>query len=172
MASPIKNFLFGGKGTATTLGDVGLAVVRLTFGLLLAFAHGMGKIYGEGRIGPSKGFIESVEGIGFPAPTLFAWAAALAEFLGALLIAAGLLTRPAALMIAFNMAIAAFVVHGGDPWYNPPGAPPDARSKEMALLYLAPAILLMLTGAGRISADYLIGGGKGGGSRPAPKKSD
>src|SRR5687768_16629898 len=164
MASKLKNFLLGAGGTRSLMGDVGLVVVRLTTGLLLAFGHGIGKVYGEGRIGPPKEFISGVEDMGFPAPTAFAWAAAIAEFLGALLIAAGLLTRPAALMTVINFAVAAFVAHGGDPWYAPVGSPPGTRSKEMALLYLAPSILLLLTGAGRISADYLIGGDKGGGS--------
>lgn len=155
MASGLKNLLFGGKGTGSTLGDLGLTVLRLNTGLLIALGHGLSKVYADGRIGPGKQLISSVEDMGFSAPTVFAWCTALAEFLGGLFIAAGLLTRPAALALAFNMGVAIVLVHGNDPWY---GATP---SKEFPLLYFAPAILLMLTGAGRISADALITGGKG-----------
>ena len=88
--------------------------------------------------------------MGFPAPTFFAWCAALTEFLGGLLVAAGLLTRPAALFLSFNMLVAAFKVHQNDPWAGQP------RSKEMAILYLAPFLLLILSGAGRFAIDWFL----------------
>lgn len=165
MASGWKNVLFGGRGTGGRLGDLGLAVLRLTTGLLIAFGHGYSKLFEGGHFGPSGGFIEGVGKLGFPAPTAFAWASALTEFLGGLLIAAGLLTRPAALALAINMFVAAFLQHAKNPWYGP------MPSKEMALLFLAPSILLLLTGAGRISADHLIGG-SGGGSKSSRGSSD
>lgn len=158
MASGLKNILFGGKGTGSMLGDLGLTALRLSTGLLLALGHGFSKVYAENRLGPDKGLVNMVSDLGFPAPTAFAWAAALTEFVGGLLIAAGLLTRPAAAALAFNMIVAAFMQHGGDPWTAGPGQ----ASKEMALLYLAPAILLLLVGAGRVSADHVIAGCGGG----------
>ncbi len=147
MKNRLMQFLFGGPGSASALGDIGLLVMRVTLGLYIAVAHGWGKIYGSGGIGPSDQFIGHVGGMGFPAPTLFAWCAALTEFVGGILVAAGLLTRPAALALAFNMGVAAFVRHGKDPWYG------DPPSKEFALLYFAPFLALALTGAGRFSID-------------------
>jgi putative oxidoreductase len=154
MKSTIKYLLFGGPGTASRAGDFGLLLLRLT-GLLMAFGHGMAKVFGEGRFGPPDQLVAGVEKMGFPAPTAFAWAAALAEFLGGILIALGLLTRPAALALAFNMAVAAFVVHGKDNLFMGDGA-----AKEPALLYLLPFLALVLTGAGRYSIDRFIAAGR------------
>src|SRR5687767_2865037 len=100
MASRMKNLLFGGRGTGSTVGDLGLLIPRLTFGVLMALGHGLGKIYADDKFGLPDRFVEGVEKMNFPAPTAFAWAAALTEFLGGLLLAAGLLTRPAALLLA------------------------------------------------------------------------
>ena len=61
-------------------------------------------------------------------------------------IALGLGTRAAAVPFLVTMLVAAFVVHADDPW---------AR-KEMALVYAAPALTLLLTGGGRLSLDHLI----------------
>lgn len=157
MNSTIKNILFGGPGAAARIGDVGLLVLRVV-GLMIAFGHGMSKLIGEGRFGPPDQFVAGVQKLGFPAPTAFAWAAALAEFAGGLLIALGLLTRPAALMLAFNMAVAAFLQHGGDPLFMGGGG----GSKEPALLYLIPFAALALTGAGRYSIDRAIAARRGG----------
>ena len=49
--------------------------------------------------------------------------------------------------LMITMVVAAFVVHGADPF----------GKKELALLYGAGALTLMLTGAGRLSIDALVG---------------
>jgi putative oxidoreductase len=82
--------------------------------------------------------------MGFPAPTLSAWAAILAEVVAAGLIALGLLTRPSAIVLGFNMLVAAFLANTG--W----------AAREMAMLFFAPSLLLSFTGAGRFSIDRLI----------------
>jgi putative oxidoreductase len=79
----------------------------------------------------------------------------LAEFVGGILIAIGLATRPAALALTFNMAVAAFVAHRSDPLFMGGGA-----AKEPALLYLIPFAALVLTGAGRYSIDRIIAAGR------------
>ena len=119
--------------------DIGLLVLRVGAGLSLALAHGLGKIP------PSDGFVEATAGMGFPLPVVFAWAAALSEFLGGLLIAFGLFTRPAAVFVAITMAVARFVTHGADPFAD----------GELALMYLLVALTLVLTGAGRYSLDRI-----------------
>ena len=67
------------------LADAGLLLLRVFAGLSLAGAHGWSKV-----TNPS-GIIKGAGDLGFPAPALFGWAAALSEFLGGLLLAIGLL---------------------------------------------------------------------------------
>ena len=138
----LRNLLFGGAGGGTSLADAGLLVLRVFAGLAMAFAHGLGKLP------PSERFVDGVAEIGFPAALVFAWAAGLAEFLGGILLAFGLATRPAALFIAITMAVAAFGRHADDPFVM----------QELALLYLVVAIGFMLAGGGGYSADALIRG--------------
>jgi putative oxidoreductase len=142
MSSPVKRLVFGGEGGGNAVADVGLLVLRAFAGLAMAFAHGLGKLP------PSDGFVGATEGLGFPVPEVFAWAAGLSEFVGGLLLAIGLATRPAALAVAFTMGVAAFGAHGADPFSD----------QEKALLFLAIAVCFVLTGAGRYSIDRLISG--------------
>jgi putative oxidoreductase len=135
----VKHLLFG-NALNCRCADAGLLVLRLAAGLGMAFAHGIKKLP------PPQGFIDGVGSLGFPAPSLFAWLAALAEFGGGLLLAVGLLTRPAAFTMAFTMAVAFFMQHGGDPF----------KVKEPAFLYLAVSLCFLLTGPGRFSVDGLI----------------
>jgi putative oxidoreductase len=62
------------------------------------------------------------------------------------MLAAGLLTRPAALAIAVNMAVAAFLAHAADPF----------RTREPALLFLALAAVFLARGGGPFSIDRLL----------------
>lgn len=110
-------------------------------GLGMAY-HGYGKIFG----GNIEGFAEGVAALGFPAPLLFAWLAALAEFLGGIFIALGLLTRPAASIVFITMGVAAFMRHGADPF----------KVKELALLYLVMSGALIFTGSGKFGLDNLF----------------
>jgi putative oxidoreductase len=62
---------------------------------------------------------------------------------GALLLAVGLLTRPAGAAVAFTMLVGISLhLRGG-------------QTPELALLYLLPAVSLALTGPGRYSLDSL-----------------
>ena len=85
--------------------DIGLLVLRLVFGLGFTYFHGWAKLMG----GPERwaGLGSSVEtlGIGF-GHTFFGFLAAFAEAIGGLLIAAGFLFRPAALLVAGTMFVA------------------------------------------------------------------
>ena len=90
----LNNLLFGGAGATTRFGDLGLLIQRLGFGLAISIGHGMSKVYHDGSVGLSDQFLSGVKGMNFPAPTAMAWLAALTEFLGGLLIALGLMTRP------------------------------------------------------------------------------
>ncbi|MGH7889557.1 MAG: DoxX family protein [Thermodesulfobacteriota bacterium] len=120
----------------------GVLWLRVLMGLGISLFHGYGKVFG----GRMEQFAEGVAKIGFPMPDLFAWAAALSEFLGGILITLGLGTRVAASFIFFTMSVAAFNRHAADPF----------DVKERALLYWVIAMAIMLLGPGRFSLDYLI----------------
>jgi putative oxidoreductase len=138
---PHHHFLIGGDG-GSAVADAGLLVLRLMAGLAMAFAHGVNKMP------PSEGFIGAVDALGFPFPVFFAWSAGVAEFVGGLCLAIGLLTRPAALFLAFTMAVAFFLQHAGDPFGD----------KEKAFLFGGIALLYLFAGAGRYSVDALLRG--------------
>lgn len=120
--------------------DLGLLIPRVFAGLALAFAHGIGKVPPSGR------FIDRVAGMGLPAPELFAWLAGAAEFGAALMLALGLLTRPAAFLIAGNFVIVAGLAHAGDSFGD----------REKPLLFLAIALLYLFAGPGRYSLDAVL----------------
>ncbi len=136
----LKNFAFGGAVALPFGGEFGLFLSRIFIGLSMAFAHGLGKIQDP------SGVIKGAAGMGFPMPEFFGWAAAISEFVFALLLALGLATRPAALMLIATMSVAAFVRH----------APDDFATKEKALLYLAVFVIYLFFGGGRWSLDALL----------------
>ena len=121
--------------------DIGLLWLRLFTGLGIA-THGYGKVFG----GHMDKMVEGVAAMGFPAPGFFAWAAALSEFAGGILLALGLFTCPAALFIFITMAVAVFIKHGGDP----------LKVKELALAYLVASGAIKLLGPGKFSLDNII----------------
>jgi len=125
---------------APTVVDAGLLILRVGLGLTLAFAHGWGKIP------PADGFVGMVGGLGFPAPTLFAWLAGLAEFAGGLLLAIGLLTRPAAIFVTVHFLFVVLLAHAGDTF----------GQRELSIIFLIWAVTLLLTGAGRYSVDGMM----------------
>ena len=126
--------------------DSGLLALRLGIGFGLFWLHGRAKLVSASAylLSAQKwDFVNVVASLGFPVPGAFAAAAALTESVGALLLAAGLLTRTAGAALAFNMAVAiALHLRGG-------------QTPELALLYLLPALSLALTGPGRYSLDCL-----------------
>ncbi|HEX2187948.1 MAG TPA: DoxX family protein [Longimicrobiaceae bacterium] len=136
----MHHLLTGGSGGASRTADAGLLVLRVFAGLALALAHGLGKLP------PSPRFLATVQEMGFPAPHLFAWAAGVSELFGGLLVAVGLLTRPAATLALLTLLTAAVLRHAGDPF--------DEREK--ALLFAAVMLLFALAGPGRYSLDALL----------------
>lgn len=140
-----RSILFGTRASVDQPAThAGLLVLRVFAGLALALGHGLGKIP------PSEGFVGMLGGMGVPSPGAAAWLSGLAELGGGLLLALGLLTRPAALLIAINMAVAVVMAHAGDPF---------AR-RELPLMFLAVALLYLLAGPGRYSADAALAGGR------------
>ena len=123
--------------------NLGLLVLRASVGLYMAFGHGLGKITG----GPEQwtqlgGVMEGIFGF-VVAPMAWGFLAAAAEFVGALFVTVGLLTRPAALVLVLNMTVAALahitgVIEG---------------SPESALIYGFVFLSLVLVGPGAYRFD-------------------
>ena len=144
--------------------DLALLVLRLC-GLGLAVAHGWGKVVALAADGAEARFVAGVGALGFPWPLFFAWAAAIAEFGGGLLVAAGLFTRVAAASAAIAMAVATFMrhrfAHHVLVWLGILDVAPETierwGSPELAAVYLAVFVALVLMGGGRFSVERLFG---------------
>lgn len=136
----LKQILFGGETGLSPLANAGLTLLRIFAGVAMALGHGLGKMP------PSERFVESTASLGFPLPGLFAWSAALAEFLGGAFLALGLFTRPASFFIIITMLVAVFGVHLNDPFGR----------KELALMYLFVALCFLLKGANDWSIDAFL----------------
>ena len=128
------------------LRNIGLLILRVSFGLYMAIGHGWGKIVGGPERWSGLGQAMEIFGIGF-APTFWGFMASFAEFACALLLVIGLFTRPALLLLTINMGVAATShIVGGDGWVG-------AGSAEMALLYGFMFLSLLLIGPGKYSMD-------------------
>lgn len=120
-----------------SLPDGGILLLRLFFGLTMALAHGWPK---------AQKFAELR--FTFPDPLGVGHLASLslvifAELLCAAAVAAGLFFRLSLVPLLVTMFVAAFIIHGQDPF----------QKQELALCYLAAYAALMCTGPGRYSLD-------------------
>ena len=136
----LKKILFGGESGLSFAANAGFTLLRIFAGIALMMAHGRGKIP------PPEGLITRAGELGFPVPTLFAWAAGLSEFVGGAFLALGLLTRVSSFFIACVMVTALIGVHWNDPF----------QRMELAFLYLFIAIAFLLKGAGDWSIDRYL----------------
>lgn len=120
---------------ALLIGRVGIAAFMLTHGI------------------PKLMTLFSGAAVQFPAvfgfsPELSLGLAVFAEVLCSLLLLAGFATRLAAIPLIITMLVAVLSIHAADPF----------AKQEPALQYLLVYLLLLLTGPGKYSVDYLIGG--------------
>jgi hypothetical protein len=76
--------------------DGAILLLRLWLGSMMMY-HGFPKVFTN-----SAGFVAYLEKLGMPMPSVMAALAAGAEFFGGMLIAIGLLTRPAVQMVSRN----------------------------------------------------------------------
>lgn len=120
--------------------DYGRLVLRLAVGGLLLF-HGVAKLTG------GLGFVRSMlEQNGLP--TMMAYGSYLGEVVAPILIMAGVLTRPAAVVVMFNMAMAILLALRGRIFSMNPGG---AWGIEVEMFFLLGALAVALLGAGRLS---------------------
>jgi len=116
-------------------------ILRLTFGLIICIFYGFDKL---------TNFHNLQLVFSDPLHIGHRWSLVLvivAETLGGLLLALGLFTRLAALMLVISFAVAAFLVHRGH----------IQAQHESVYLYLAAFFCILLVGPGRISVDGMMG---------------
>lgn len=124
--------------------------LRVPVGIIFA-AHGAQKLFGWFGGYGLEGTGQFMASQGLEPGFLMALLAGSAEFFGGLALIAGLLTRPAAAVLAFTMLIAAVVVHGGGGLFLANGG------FEFALALLSSSVALVFLGGGALSADrYLL----------------
>jgi putative oxidoreductase len=119
--------------------DWGLLLLRLGLAALLIGLHGWTRLIRAFDFvvhGQAWTFVGVVQRLGFPFPSVFAVLSALSESVAVAFIALGLFTRPAAAIVAFNLAVAFYnEASKGDPF-------------ELPALYLLIAATLVVTGPG------------------------
>jgi len=135
-----------------TNGGIVPLILRLTLAVVM-FPHGaqktLGWFGGYGFRATMAHFTKS----GFPPPLAFL--AVLAEFLGPLGLALGLLTRLAALGIAVVMLVA-ILVHRQHGFFMNWSGTQEGEGVEYHLLALGASVALIVDGAGAWSIDALI----------------
>ncbi|RLT98013.1 DoxX family protein [Ketobacter sp.] len=142
---------------ATDNGLAGLAL-RVPAGIIFA-AHGAQKLFGAFGGYGLEGTGQWMASIGLEPGYLMALAAGSAEFFGGLALLVGLLTRPAALVLAVTMLVAILSVH------LPHGLFMSNNGYEFGLSLFAIALALLFNGGGAWSLDRVVVGRLNGGAR-------
>ncbi|MEZ5646446.1 MAG: DoxX family protein [Burkholderiaceae bacterium] len=124
-------------------------LLRVPVGVIFA-AHGAQKLFGWFGGYGLEGTGQFFASIGLAPGYLMALLAGSAEFFGGVALILGLLVRPAAAALAFTMFIALVSVHLSKGFFMATGG------YEYALALLAASVSLLVSGAGRLSADGLL----------------
>ncbi len=133
--------------------DTTQLVLRLVLGLVI-FPHGAQKALGWFGGYGFEGTMGYFGSMGIPA--VFGILAIAAEFLGALGLITGLLTRVAAFGIACVMAVAVLTSHLANGFFMNWSGQQAGEGFEFHLLAIGMAIALMIRGAGRLSVDRAL----------------
>jgi uncharacterized membrane protein YphA (DoxX/SURF4 family) len=146
MKSQLRQFLFGTSIGDNTIMNIGWLLFRLHVGLSIAIHAGWPKMH---TIAAPGWFTDQVAGLGFtfPSPAFWAATASWGEFVGGLLIAIGLFTRFAALQLAFQFFVIAFL------WYD---NPEPFTGMYFQQLFFWCYVLVAFAGGGKYSLDKLI----------------
>lgn len=117
----------------------GLTILRIVVGIVF-LVHGYQKLFHMGFHGVAGFFAHA----GIPLPMVSAVVVTLVEFVGGILLIAGIGVRIAAALLAVDMAVAILAVHLKHGFYNPMGF-------EFPLTLLAATLCLALSGGGMFS---------------------
>jgi len=134
------------RSDPATLPDTGRLLLRVGLGVLILL-HGIAKVMNG--IGP---ILEGVEKAGLPRD--FGYLVYVGEVVAPILLIVGFLTRPAALVIAINMAFAVYLVHASQLFTL---TKQGGWALELQGMYFLAAVAIALLGAGR----YSVGGAGG-----------
>ena len=137
-------------GTNALFIDAALLIGRVAIGLCFV-VHALGKLGIVGS-GTMEGFAGWLEQLGVPMPGVQARIAMASELAGGLLLALGLATRPACLVLIITMLVAGIVGHRGAGYLitnDPPGA-------EYTINLAVVCLMFLLIGPGAISRDALL----------------
>jgi putative oxidoreductase len=124
------------------LGDAGLLLLRVVTGAFL-ISQTIDNVTSTERMLEFEKFLTQ---FGFWAPALMAPLSVWVQFLGGAALALGLLTRWAGLLIAFNFAVAVWMVHWAE----------DFRGWWPALILVFLGILFATQGPGRYALDTVL----------------
>jgi putative oxidoreductase len=136
-------------GTNPLFLDVALLIGRVSIGICF-MVHAFGKLGWIGS-GTMDGFASWLADLGVPMPGVQARMAMISELGGGALLALGLATRPAALILIFTMLVAGIVGHRGAGYLitnDPPGA-------EYTINLAVICFVFLLIGPGAISLDAI-----------------
>jgi putative oxidoreductase len=126
--------------------NTGILILRIAAGFII-FAHGSGKVFGwfggQGLEPTIQGFVNFMH-----IPAWLAYISTFTEFIGGILIIFGLLTRPAALALVINMAVASNVLLHKN----------FVGGADFPLTLLFAFFAILITGPMNFSLDYLICG--------------
>lgn len=136
------------KLMTSTAGYAPLAL-RLPISIIF-MAHGSQKLFGWFGGYGLEGTGQWLASIGMEPGIVMAFLAGSGEFFGGLLILIGLLTRPAAAVLAFTMIVAIFSVHIDNGLFL------SNNGYEFGLALLAAAVSLAISGAGKLSIDDMV----------------
>jgi putative oxidoreductase len=125
------------RGTFDRLQPYVLSILRIMAGLLFC-EHGLSKLFGFPPHGAMPPFLA------------LEWFAGCIELTGGILVALGLLTRPAAFLMSGEMAIGYFLEHAPKSFF------PLLNGGDAAVLYCFIFLYLVFAGSGPLSLDALV----------------
>ena len=123
------------------------ALARIWFALLI-LPSGYEKVFSDGASRIAAG---NVLKTGFYPPLFWAWVVALLEFVGMILLAAGLLTRPIAFMMAIELGVIVVMIQMPNGWFW------TSRGTEFAFVLFLVCCAFVIGGGGRFSLDRKLG---------------
>ena len=136
----LKNFLFPAYLDETRIYSTLILVIRILFGLLF-LSHGYTKLMLHASMADL--FADPI-GLG---SIISFWMVVFAEVVCSFALIFGILQRVVLIPMIITMAVAFFVVHGGDAF----------AARELSFVYLIVFIILYITGPGEFSFDSIIG---------------
>lgn len=136
----LKNFIFPAYLDESRTYSTLVLVIRILFGLLF-LSHGYTKLMLHASMADL--FADPI-GLG---SIISFWMVVFAEVVCSFALIFGILQRVVLIPMIITMAVAFFVVHGGDAF----------AARELSFVYLIVFIILYITGPGEFSFDSIIG---------------